>query len=127
MIRVLREMIYSNGKISVANTLDNIEIIVVKDDEIVETKSLPLHMGENKRILDDLLQSMKGKNTLLYMDDDYIKVLSNSNRRYVIRGKDAYIHVLYSDDGSSYIKQVFLPYDYEKLAFNDYISLFGMY
>ena len=127
MIRVLREMIYSNGKISVANTLDNIEIIVVKDDEIVETKSLPLHMGENKRILDDLLQSMKGKNTLLYMDDDYIKVLSNSNRRYVIRGKDAYIHVLYSDVGSSYIKQVFLPYDYEKLAFNDYISLFGMY
>ena len=127
MIRVLRELIYSNGKISVSNSWENIEIIVSKDDKIVETKSFPLSVGDNKKILDDIIQSMKGKNTLLYMDDDYTKVLSNSSRRYVIRGTDSCIHVLYSNDGSSYIKQAFLAYDYDELTFNDYITLFGMY
>lgn len=127
MIRVLRELIYSNGKISVSNSWENIEIIVFKDDQIVETKSLPLSIGDNKEILDEIIQTMKGKNTLLYMDDDYTKVLSNSYKRYVIRGTDSYIHVLYSDDGSSFIKQAFLAYDYDKLSLKDYVTLFGLY
>lgn len=127
MIRILRELIYSNGKISVSNSLDNIEIIVTKDNKIVETRSLPLNMGNNKQMLDDIIQSMKSKNTLLHIDDDCTKVLSNSYRRYVVRGTDSCIHVLYSNDGSSYIKQAFLPYDYDELAFNDYIPLFGIY
>lgn len=127
MIKVLREMKYSNGKISVTKKFEHVEIVVERDHNIVETKILPLSICDNKVVLDNIASSMKSSHTLLYIEDDCTMILSNSNKRYVIRGTGSCIHVLYQMDGSSYIKQVFLPYNYKDLSFQDYINLFGYY
>lgn len=125
MIKILRELKFSNGKISVTNRLENIEVMAVKDDKIVETKVLPMSICDNKVILDNIISSMKGSHTLLYIEDDRTSILTNTNKRYVIRGTGSAIHVFCSMNGSSYIKQTFLPYNYKDLSFNDYINLFG--
>lgn len=126
MIRVFRELIYSNGKISVANTFDKIEIVVCKENEIVETKLLPIDIWNNKPMIENMINSMKGKHALMHIEDDCTKVLSNSGRRYVIRGTGSCIHVLYFNDHSNYIKQTFLGYNYSEVSMEEYAGMFGM-
>ena len=125
MIKILHELKFSNGKISVRNTFENIEIRVVKEDQIVEIKTLPMSICENKVMLDNIVSSLKSSHGLLFVEDDYVSVLSATNKRYVIRGTGSAIHVNCSQDGSSYIKQGFLPYNYKDLSLNDYFTMFG--
>ena len=125
MIKILHELRFSNGKISVTNTFENIEINVIKEDEIVETKMFPLSICENKSMLDNIVSSLKSSHSLLFIEDDYVSVLSVTNKRYVIRGAGSVIDVNCSQDGSNFIKQWFLPYDYKNLSLNDYYGLFG--
>ena len=125
MIKVVREIKYSNGKIAVTNRFDNIEIMVVKEDKIVEIKEMPLTIFENKVMLDNIMSSLKSSHGLMFVEDDYTTVLSASNKRYMIRGTGSAIHVNYSQDGSSFIKQMFLPYNYKDVSLNDYMNMFG--
>jgi len=125
MIKILHELKFSNGKISVTNTFNNIEIKVVKEEKIVETKELPISICENKLMLDNIVSSLKISHGLLFVEDDYVSILSASNKRYMIRGTGSAIHVNCSQEGSSYIKQVFLPYNYKDLSLNDYYGMFG--
>mgnify|MGYP003294634379 CR=1 FL=1 len=115
MTRVLRELRYSNGRIIIANSSVYIGVDIYLGNKLVESKVYPLDMGDNAFVLENIITLYKGKYKLLHKVDDCIKVLSQNYRRYTIRGSDYYIHVLYSDDGSSYIRQVFLPYNYNQL------------
>lgn len=125
MIKVLHQIKYSNGKIAVTNRLENVEITVTKDDKIVETKSFPLSIFENKTMLDNIISLLKGSHSLMFIEDDFVSVLSVSNKRYIIRGTGSAIHVNYCQDGSKYIKQTFLPYNYKDVSLQEYINMFG--
>ena len=125
MIKVLHEIKYSNGKISVTNRFENVEVMVVKENKIVETKVLPMSICENKVMLDNIISSLKVSHSLLFIEDDCVSVSSINNRRYTIRGTGSAIHVNYRQDGSNYIKQIFLPYNYNELSLTDYINMFG--
>ena len=125
MIKILHEVKFSNGKISVTNTFENIEVKVVKDEQIIETKILPLNICENKVVLDNIVSSLKSSHGLLFIEDDYVSVLSVTNKRYTIRGSGSVIDVHCSQEGSKFIKQFFLSYNYNELSFNDYYTMFG--
>ena len=125
MIKLLHELKFSNGKISVRNTFENIEIRVVKEDIIVEVKRLPMNICENKVMLDNITSSLKASHGLLFVEDDFVSVLSATNKRYIIRGTGSAIHVNCSQDGSKFIKQMYLPYNYNDLSLNDYYAMFG--
>lgn len=125
MIKVLHQIKYSNGKITVTNKLENVEITVIKEDKIVETKTFPLSICEDKVMLDNIVSLLKGSHALMFIEDDFVSVLSASNKRYIIRGTGSAIHVNYCQDGSKYIKQVFLPYNYKDVSLQEYINMFG--
>lgn len=125
MIRVYREIIYSNGKITVANTFDKIEVLVYRDEQIVESKLYSMEMWDKKVVLDNVISTLKGRNTLLYIEDDCTRVLSHAKRRYIIRGTGSWIHVVYFNDHSSFMKQVFLNYNYSEISMADYANIFA--
>lgn len=123
MVRVSRELRYSNGRIVIANSSVHMGVDVYFGNKFVESKVYPLDIGDNVLVLENIISLFKSKYKLLHKVDDCTKVLSQDCRRYTIRGSDYYIHVLYSDDGSSYIRQVFLPYNYNQLSFKNYMEM----
>lgn len=124
MVRVVRKLSYSNGSIVIANFSVCLGVDVYTNNKLVESKIYSLDICDNTLALENIISLYKGKYKLLHKVDDCTKVLSESYRRYTIRGSDCYIHVLYSDDCSSYIRQVFLPYNYYQLSVKNYMDMF---
>lgn len=125
MVQVIREYRYSNGRIVVSSSLDSLGFVVYKEGQIVDTKLFPLSIWNNVMLVDGFVKDLKGKHTLLHLEDDFVKVVASDSKRYTIRGTTVGLHILYTIDTRTYMKSAFLPYNYNALSFSDYAYIFG--
>lgn len=123
LIKIVRTIKYSNGKIEVSTSLQGIHLVAFRSNKIVATKGLSFEMLGNQQILDTMIGYLKNDAQLMLKSDDSVLVMSGG-RRYTIRGSDWGLAVMYRQEDSNHYQNLLLPYDYNRLSLQDYYLLF---
>lgn len=126
MVKIIRTLQYSNGKVEISTSLNEIYFVAERNREIIKTKGLPLSSCGNRQIVDGIIASLKEDAELGILQSDTTVVFSKGYR-YIIGGTLVGCHILYGKEHSKYYKQAFLPYNYCQLSLMDFFKIFPEY